>query len=70
MKSFGELTKIEAKDLARGCVRGARSEQQIRERLTKAGFNGEIAAIDTMSDGTSFSATIMVYGPHGEVIAL
>ena len=68
-KPFRELTKDEATDLAKGCVIGASSDEEIRRRLTEAGFNGEAAAISSIRSGPMFMAMVMVWGPNGEVIS-
>ena len=68
-KPFNTLTKDEATALARSCVRGAKSEAEIRDRLTAAGFNGEAASIDSTREGGYFMAMALVWGPRGEVIS-
>ncbi len=69
-KSFRELSTEEATELARQCVRGAKSEAQIRERLTAAGFDGASAAIHTSDEGDyGLQAMVMVHGPQGETIS-
>ncbi len=60
----------EAKDQVRQIVNSSRSESQIRQRLTEAGFNGKGAAIATHSHGDMFMAMVMVCGPGGKVISV
>lgn len=71
-KPFSELSKDEATKLAKNCVLGANSEDEIRRRLTEAGFDGAAAAVTSTSHSshgmTMFMAMVMVWGPHGEVI--
>jgi hypothetical protein len=68
-KPFRELTNDEATQLARDCKRGARTNEEIKRRLTEAGFNGEAAAVTSIpcGDGT-IEAMLLVWGPQGEVI--
>ncbi len=72
-KSFRELTTEEATDLAKSCMHGAKSEDEIRRRLTEAGFNGAAAALTSTSHTshgmTMFMAMGMAYGPKGEIIS-
>ena len=72
VKPFHSLTKDEATVLARSCKLGAKSEDEIRRRLTAAGFDGAAAALTSISHSnngmTMFMATGMVYGPQGEII--
>lgn len=67
-KLFHELNTEEATDLARNCKLGARSDNEIKRRLTEAGFHGETAAVTSSSDGPIFMATLMVLGPNSETI--
>ena len=67
-KPFRDLTKEEATLLARSCRLGARTEAEIRQRLTEAGFNGSSAAVAIHSSCGQTMAMLMVLGPHGEVI--
>ncbi len=67
-RPFHELTEGEAKIIAKDIVRLSRSEEEIRRRLTEAGFCGASAAVCTQSFGGMFQAMVMVWGPHGEVI--
>ena len=69
-KAFSELTKEEATELARRIVNSSYSEEQIRERLTQAGFNSRGAAVATTSSGGEFMVMIMVWGPHGGLISV
>ena len=72
-KPFKELTPEEAKDLAKDCTRGAKSEAEIRLRLTEAGFNGAAAALTSTSctshGMTMFMAMGMVHGPDGNTVS-
>lgn len=72
-KPFHALTTNEATDLARSCALGAKSEDEIRRRLTEAGFNGEAAVLTSTSHSsggmTMFMAMGMVNGPNGEIIS-
>lgn len=68
LKTFSELTTDEAKDVARQIVRSSNSEDEIKRRLTEAGFNGDAAAICSHRYGRMFQAMVMVWGPRGEVI--
>jgi hypothetical protein len=72
-KPFSELNKDEATELAKNCVRGAKSEDEIRRRLTESGFDGAAAAVTSTSHSshgmTMFMAMVMVWGPRGEVIS-
>lgn len=70
LKSFREITDDEAKDIVRGIVNSSCSEDQIRQRLTEAGFNGAAAAVTSTSHGNMFMAMVMVYGPHGQIISV
>ena len=67
-KLFHELNTEEATDLARNCKLFATSDNEIKRRLTEAGFHGEAAAISSISDGSMFIATLMVLGPNSETI--
>ncbi len=71
-KPFHSLTRDEATDLARNCTFGAKSEDEIRYRLTEAGFDGVTATLTSTTYSTNgmtmFMAMGMVYGPQGEVI--
>ncbi len=68
-KMFHELTHDEATLLAKNCKLGARTNEEIKRRLTEAGFNGEVAAVTSIrrGDGT-IEAMLMVWGPQGEII--
>lgn len=57
---------------ARHIVNTSQSEEQIRTRLTNAGFNGDAAAVSTKrsKDGRMFMAMVMVRGPGGEIISV
>ena len=68
-KPFHELTTEEATDLARNCKLGAKSNDEIKRRLTEAGFHGEAAAVTSISHGPMFMAMLMVWGPNGEIIS-
>lgn len=68
-KPFHKLTKEEATDLARSCMLGAKSNDEIKCRLTEAGFHGETAAVTSISHGSMFMAMLMVWGPNGEIIS-
>ena len=67
-KPFNELTKDEVEELAKECVQGSRSEEEVRERLTNAGFDGHSAIICSHSSSLHFSPEVMVFGPNHEVI--
>ena len=72
-KPFHELTEVEAKDLAKDCTRGAKSVDEVRNRLSAAGFNGGAAAV-AMTSHTSHGMTmcmfmVMVHGPDGQTIS-
>lgn len=69
-KKFHELTHEEAKALVRIIVNSSYSEEQIRRRLTEAGFSGDTAAVTSASHGDSFMAMVMTHGPMGEVISV
>ncbi len=70
-KPFHKLTKDEATDLAKKCKGG--SHDEIRRRLTEAGFNGAAAALTSTSHtshGMTMTMTMgMVWGPQGEIIS-
>ena len=66
-KEFEKLTKEEATLLAKSCIQGAKSEEEIRRRLSEAGFRGTAAVTSTRS-GQMFMAMVMVWGPKGEII--
>ncbi len=67
-RNFSELTKKEAMELAKKSIRGCKSEAEIRTALINAGFDGQSAAVSTMSQGQHFMAMVMVWGPNGEII--
>ncbi len=72
-KPFHELTAAEAKKRAKDCTRGAMSVEEVRRRLTDAGFNGAAAAV-AMTSHTSHGMTmcmfmVMVHGPNGQTIS-
>lgn len=67
-KNFSELSTAEAEALAKKCLEDCRSETEIRDALTAAGFDGEGAAVATASDGSNFMYMVMVEGPNGEDI--
>lgn len=69
-KPFAELTKDEATAIAKEVVRSSDSEQEIRRRLTEAGFDGRAAAVHSHRSGPMFQAMVMVFGPRGEVISV
>ena len=69
-KPFRDLTLSEAQEIAREIVRSSKSEAEIRERLTKAGFNGEAAYVCSISSGGMFCAMAMIYGPGNEIISV
>ena len=63
------LTEEEATQIVKEIVRTSRSEAEIRRRLTEAGFNGNFAAVTTLSHGSMFMAMVMVYGPGLTIIS-
>lgn len=67
-KSFSELSEDEATQVARQIVGSSNSEDEIKRRLTEAGFDGAVAAISSQGCGPTFQAMVMVRGPHGEII--
>jgi hypothetical protein len=67
-KSFEELTLDEATKIVRKILAFSWSEEEIREKLSEAGFDGAAAAVETTKVGTSFNATAIVSGPGGELI--
>jgi len=73
-KPFNEMTTDEAETVAERIVASSKSEDDIRRRLTEAGFNGAAAAIASTSHTscgiTMFMAMVMMYGPRGEVISV
>lgn len=69
-KPFRELTAPEAKVIVKDIVRSSHSEEEIRRRLTEAGFSGAGAALCTHSFSDMFQAMVMVWGPHGETISV
>lgn len=69
VKSFTELTTAEAKLIVRRITKTSRSADEIKERLTEAGFNGQAAMIATQQCGDIFQAIVMVWGPNGEIIS-
>jgi hypothetical protein len=69
-KTFSELTTDEAKDIVGKIVRSSKSEDEIRHRLSEAGFNGEDAAISSQRCGPMFQAMLLVWGPRGEIISV
>jgi hypothetical protein len=68
-KLFSELSKDEATQVVRQIVRSSNSEDEIKRRLTEAGFDGEAAAICSQRCGPMFQAEVMVWGPNREVIS-
>ena len=68
-KPFNELTSDEAKAVVKEIVRTSNSEEQIKCRLTEAGFNGDKAAITSTRSGPIFMAIVMIYGPKSEIIS-
>lgn len=69
-KKFYEHTHEEAKQRVRDIVRSSNSDEEIRQHLTEAGFNGAAAAITTVTIGDHFMAMVMVNGPMGEIISV
>lgn len=67
-KAFSELTTEEATKLAKDCVCRARSDQEVKDNLTKAGFPGDAAAVCSISCGPMYTAMVLVWGPRAEVI--
>lgn len=68
-KLFSELTKDEATAIVRQIVNSSNSEEEIRRRLTDAGFNGYAAAVNkTRSGPVLFMA--MVHGPKDTIIVV
>ena len=71
-KAFHEMSATEAKIEAQWIVKSSKSTDEIRRRLSEAGFNGAAAVIVSTSltrcGMTMFMAMAMVHGPGGEVI--
>lgn len=65
---FRKMTTEEATKVVKEIVRKANSEDEIREGLNKAGFNGAAAAISSTRSGPMFMAMVMVWGPKGDTI--
>ena len=68
-KPFKDLTTAEATEIVRRIKNSSHSEEEIRSRLTKEGFNGNGAAVTSRRSHGMFSAMIMVCGPNGETIS-
>ncbi len=62
------LSFDEAKALARECTRGTKSEAEVKERLTEAGFHGAAAAVTSRGSGEMFMFMAMIHGPDGKII--
>jgi len=69
-KPFNQLSTAEATRIARQIVRRADSEQEIRQKLNEAGFNGNAAAILPCHSGGPFMAMALIYGPNGGIISV
>lgn len=67
-KQFHQLSTEEATAVVKGIANSSNSEDEIKRRLTEAGFNGNAAAITSTSHERMFMAMVMVNGPHGEII--
>ena len=70
-KPFNELTDEEATEIAREITRSSRSKDEIRSRLTEAGFNGNTAVVTPigMEFPVPFMALVQVRGPNGVYIS-
>lgn len=66
--AVNKMTTNEATTVVKEIVRTANSENEIRERLNEAGFNGAAAAVTSTRSGPMFMAMVMVWGPKGETI--
>lgn len=66
------ITIEKATMLVRHIVHTSQSEDEIRRRLTSAGFDGAAARVATKrsADGLMFMAMAMVHGPGGETISV
>ncbi len=62
------LDRLEASRLAKELVRTAKSDDEVRKRLTEYGFHGSSAAISSMTAFGGYSALVLVRSPwHGTV---
>ena len=61
-KPFNELTYEEAVVIVKEIMKTSKSVDEIRERLTDAGFNGD-AALIRQRGSTPFTATVTVDAP-------
>lgn len=68
--SIEDLSLEQAKALAREYTRGAESEQDVRQRLNKAGFNGDSAAVDFLTNEHGSMFMVMLNHPNGEIISI
>lgn len=67
-KSFEDLSEDEANAVIRRIINTARSDDELRDGLVAAGFDGASAAIHSDTHGSSYMAMVMVHGPGGEII--
>ena len=68
-KPFKEWTTEEAEEIARQIISQSHSVEEVKQRLTEAGFEGREALIYPQS-GPGFRAIVIVKGPRGEKIAV
>ncbi|MBU4216952.1 hypothetical protein L6270_03935 [Candidatus Parcubacteria bacterium] len=67
---ISRLSVEEATEIVKKIAHSTRSVDEIRNQLTKAGFDGPRAAIATERKGLLFMAMITVSGPGGKVISV
>lgn len=65
---FDYLTKEDANEIVRQIKRGAKSDENLRDLLTNAGFDGKAAAVTSISLGPWYWPLVMVWGPTDEII--
>lgn len=65
---FRDLTTDEAEAIVNQIKRQARSDEEVRRKLTEAGFDGKGAAICSTPPETGYIVMIMVFGPNGQII--
>ncbi|MFA6269903.1 MAG: hypothetical protein WC657_01675 [Candidatus Paceibacterota bacterium] len=68
-KPLNQLTREEATELARKIVRTSSSDEEVRRRLTEAGFNGDNAEIQSRTEMDMYQAMVAVWGPYGAISA-
>lgn len=69
-QDISKLSIEEATKIVQKIAHSTRSPEEIRDQLTKAGFDGRRAAVATERKGLLFMAMVTVCGPGGKTISV